>query len=358
MRLLFVAALALMMSGCFGVPAGSADLGDQVKFQYIVLDADTRQPIMWGLDNVPSDEDEYNGMALQARVRAALNGTPADLAPFFIPAGNGMESVPKAAFDQAVLNGGHAMALALNGAGTLGTGDTGLGADFERGLIGVQPGETVRIVSRDDASRDFVSKVRADKWVSEPQPIEQTIPRAAFEQNVGTPEVDQVFKFNNLFQAQVVSFDDSEVVADLLVTPGQEFDASIVGGNVVARVTEGMYQFELVLEPGAVFTLQSTPFNPAPLGLPDGTFRSIGTDGDEVVWDHTPVARALVGRDIEFHVTVEEVTPAALELGEDYGTRQSPVRKSTGGSGIPLGDDHGHDHGNDHGHDHGHGHDH
>lgn len=358
MRFLLAAAMALLLSGCFGVPPGAAEFGDTVRIQYVAIDPDTREPLAWGLDNVPrtgANPEEYNGLALQSRIRAAFDGIPAQLEPYFVSGAGGVEPVPKAAFDQAIIDAGLAMELALNQELVL--GDVGpLGFELERELVGAQVNQTLRVISRDDPTRDFHERVTADKWISDLQPLDQTIPRNTFEQNLGTPEMGQVFQFNNLFEAEVTAIDDNEVQARLLVQPDQEFDASVVGGQVVARVLGDDYRFELVLVPGEVFTIQSSPFSPAPLGLEDGTYRSVGTEGDEVVWQYASAIGALVGRDVEFVVKVLEITsPADEVLGDDYGARRSPVLAPGGAFGDDghHHDDHGHD---DHGHD-DHGHD-
>lgn len=357
MRLLFVAALAVLMSGCFGVPPGAAEFGDTVSIQYVAIDADTREPVAWGLDNVPTtgaDPAEYNGLALQSRIRAAFDGIPNQLQTYFVDSGNGIAPVPKAAFDQAVVDAGLAMGLALNADLTL--GQTGaLGFDVEQHLVGAKVNQSLTIVSRDDASRDFNNEARADKWISDAQPLAQTIPRDTFEQNLGTPALNQTFQFNNLFEARITDISATEVTAVLLVEPDQEFDASVVGGNVVARVTDEDYRFELVLVPGETFTIQSSPFSPAPLGLSDGTYRSIGSEGDEVVWQYTSVVGNLVGRDIEFIIKVTDITePAPQLLGDDYGARSSPVLAPGGFDELAAHEaaDHDHDHGHDHGHTH------
>lgn len=96
--LAFLAALALVAaSGCFGLPEGSADVGDQVVVRYTAIDAAT-------------------GATLRANQTASF---------------------------------------------TLGTGGSGLGIPFERELRGAMQGETVEVALDEDAATQIVEVSRA-----------------------------------------------------------------------------------------------------------------------------------------------------------------------------------------------------
>ena len=185
-----------------------------LTIQYVATDPDG-MPLVWSLDSVAMANTEaasYNGASLQGQVRARLGEIPAELSGFFTPQASGfIPPVPKADFDAAVAAAGLVERFHISKTFVLGSGDSGLGFDAERGMVGMMVNDTRTIHSEHDKSRDYSQIITRERWLGEAEPLSTTIEQATFEQNLGEPTVGQVFAYNNLFQAEVVSFDGTEV---------------------------------------------------------------------------------------------------------------------------------------------------
>lgn len=330
MRIAVVALLVIALSGCFGIPQGSADFGDSVAIQYVVVDPATQTPLVWSLQTVPvvdiGGAPHYNGVALNSQVKVRLgNDVPAPLNSLFIPTSTGgFEAVHKATFDSAVRDLGLLMSFSVNKEFVMGAGTSGLGFDVERGLIGISVNETTTILSEDDPSRGFSTTVRRPAELGGGEMM-RSIPRGQFESSLGTPTVGMVFQLDQVVSAAVTSFDNTTVEAQVTLQDGEDFDAAIVGSKVVARVTPTTYTF--ILEPvdGQTFAVAANPLG-TPLDLAAGTYRSIGLQGTEAVWAFSSTPAALVEVPIEVHAKITKITSVqALVPTGDYGVRTSPV---------------------------------
>ncbi len=362
MRIAVVALLAIALSGCFGIPEGSADFGDKVTIQYVVLDPATQAPLAWSLQNVPvSDIDghpHYNGVALNAQVNTRLgNDVPSQISSLFVATGQGgFQPVDKATFDGLVRDLGLLMSFGLNKEFIMGSGASGLGFDIERGLIGVSVNETTKIVSNDDPSRGFSSLVTRVAELGGGDMM-RSIPRTQFEGSLGTPTIGQVFQLDQVVSAEVTSFDNATVNTRVTLQDGEEFPADIVGSRVVARV--GPVKYAFILEPveGETFTINANPTG-TPLDLAAGTYRSVGVQGANAVWAFSATPAHLVDVPIEVHAKITKITrnDASVPEGE-YGVRSSSVMPH-----VEVINDHHHgeepahvDAGHSDGHDDGHG---
>ncbi len=330
MRIAVVALLAIALSGCFGIPEGSADFGDTVAIDYVVVDPVNHAPLVWSLDTVPvTDVDgtpHYNGVALRSQVMTRLGGAaPAGITGFFVPvATGGYQAVDKASFDNRVMELGLMMSFAVSKEFVLGDGESGLGFDVERGLIGLGVNDTATIRSDDDPSRGFSKTVRKGAELGGGD-VMRSIPRAQFEGSLGAPSVGMIFQLDQVVSAEVISFDNDTVESRVTLQDGEDFDAAIVGSKVVARVGPTKYTFMLEPTEGETFSIQANPLG-TPLDLPAGTYKSIGVDGDQAVWAFSSTPAALVETPIQVHVLVTDVKVSKATVPEgDYGVRTSPV---------------------------------
>lgn len=330
MRIAVVALLAIALSGCFGIPQGSADFGDTVAIDYVVVDPTTKAPLVWSLQTVPmvtiDGAQHYNGVALNNQLKTRLgNDIPARLQSVFVPTSTGgFEPVNKALFDGLVGEMGLLMSFSVSKEFVMGAGNSGLGFDVERGLIGLSVNDTKTIISEEDPSRGFSKMVRKPAELGGGD-IMRTIPRTQFQNSLGEPAVGMVFQLDQVVSAEVVSFTNTSVEAKVTLVDGEEFDAAIVGAKVVARVNPLTYQF--ILEPveDQTFTIQANPMG-TPLDLAAGTYRSIGLEGTEAVWAFSSTPAVLVETPIEVHVKVTKVTIGRAVVPDgDYGVRTSPV---------------------------------
>jgi hypothetical protein len=331
MRLL-VALVAIALSGCFGLPEGSADFGDQVTIEYVVLHGTTGAPILWSLEDVfssgPDGFQEYDGASLQAAVRTALGAVPADLAPYFALGADGRPAnVPVGSFDSAVIAGGHAASFSVSKSFSMGSGDSGLGFEVERGIVGMLPDEVRTIESGNDPTRGFSQEIERPRWLGNTESMLEMIERPLFEESLGAPTIGRTFQMTQSFDAEVINFTDTEVNVRLVIE--ESYPADIVGGLVVPRIVGDTFRLELVLTPGAEFNIASTPGQSAPLELSNGAYRSLRTDGDNVVWAFSASPAGTVGQPITVIVTLVEVTQGTVAgVDGSHGARQSAVMPS------------------------------
>lgn len=306
---LLIALLLAPLSGCLGVPSGAIGPGASISAVVTVTDADSGETLMFS---------------------------------------QGMN------FD-------------------VGSGESGLGFEFERALIGKSDDYEGTIIIRDDPSVEWQGPVSAQARYE--SPLVQQIPIQQFSQAFGTPVEGETFSPpNSFFDYQVVAVSGQTVSYKPLPEQGQRDEVPTIGAFLVTSV-EGDTLIQ-VLEPnvGATFrVIPPTPFNPnTPLGLAPGAYRTIGGDGASIQFEHSHVSDPnLAGRDLSIEVRVRTVQSGGDPLLEpfegNYGMRDSTTvngRANPTPDFGPLssespspadGSDDGHDHGDDH-HDDGHDH--
>ena len=270
-----LALAAILASGCLGYPAGSARPGDTVTIEYTARDPATGEAIL-------------------------LNRTA--LFP-------------------------------------LGSGESGLGPDVERSLVGMQVNET-RTVRSPAANRGFDGKQHLNATLGH-GPGTTTVPTPTLRQAFGNITAGFSFSFNQYFNATVVSVGEAETTVRL-VPNGQAQEVPDLGVRVRGIALGD--QVALALEPmvGTTFRLLLAVDD---LGLPAGSYKVEGRDGDRIAFAYTPAALDLVGRDIEVTARLVSVAPGAVpDAGGNYG-----ARRGASGTGVasltasaPGDDGHGH----------------
>ena len=282
------AALALALSGCFGVPPGSADTGDSVTIRYTAYDLDS-------------------GAALRENRTATF---------------------------------------------VVGSGSSGLGQQVERAVRGHLPNETFTVTVRDDASLDYGGLVEVNRTLA-PIPIEQSAPRADFEQYVGPASVGQTFPAYGIYDGVVTEVGNTTVHFRIQAEDGQEDPVPSVGATLVTHVGETELTRELRPVIGQTFTIAPpSPFQPStPLGLEPGSYKVLGASETKLQYSRSASTEAdLIGKDLRVQVTVLSVEPLAEPVPTDgnFGVRSSPVVNGDpssvlGGEPVPTGPTDGHD---------------
>lgn len=236
----------------------------------------------------------------------------------------------------------------------VGRGESGLGGDLEQSLVGRQENDTYTFVSEDDESRAFSEEVRTPQFLGS-DAAEGNVSIDAFNRSIGhAPEEGEVFEFNPFYDAQVVSVGETELTYRFHLEGGEQRDpVPFVGAVLVSRIEDGQLVRTLEPQEGARFTVDPpSPQNPAtPLGLEPGSYRTVGAEGGDLVYEYAPVSdSALADRPVEFEVTVVEVqslTGGSTDLEEGkYGVRGGSPYVNGDPTGVtPLGhDDVEHDH--------------
>lgn len=265
--LLAVALLAAAGSGCFGLPAGSADTGDAVAIRYTVTDLATGQVLR------------------------------SDRAASFV----------------------------------LGSGESGLGLEFERALRGQAAGSNLTFEVHGDATLGYVDVVEVDRALS-PIPSHQAVPRDEFDATpFGPAAVGKQFDAYGIYIGTVTAVNETEVsfTVSTMQEP-QENVVSSVGAVLVTTTTPTHLLRTLDPTVGATFTIQPpSPFNPStPLGLEPGSYQVTGATETKLQYlRSTSLATDLLGKDLSFTVSVLSVTAGSSgpePVDGNYGVRQSP----------------------------------
>ncbi len=365
--LLLTATLAL--SGCFGYPEGSATPGSTVTADVVALDAETGEVLVWSLSSATLDGSVAAGALAQEFERVLGDDVPASLEAFLDDGLVSAADVAAALDDAGLLHRFGAPVTFVAG------GQSDLGSDFVAGVLGVPEGSDVTFVSRDDPSLSKSKTVTTPSLLGR-SPAEGDVDLATYEAQIGpAPAVGDVFEFNIIYDAEVVAVTEDTVTYRFHIEGERQEDPADVVGAILVSYIEGDELVRL-LEPNVGATFEIAPpsaFQPSPLGLEAGSYRTVGMDEDDnLVYEVVSVRfPAVVGRDVEYRVHVVDVSAAPeAEMEGAYGVRHSPVVRgdpaTVGGDRVLGGghdhDDHahddGHDHDHDHGHDHGHGHSH
>lgn len=286
--LLAFAAAVLLLSGCFGLPEGSANTGDLVSVRYTAADLDSGETLR---------EDE------------------------------------SASFD-------------------VGSGASGLGLQFERAVRGHLAGDTFDVVVRDDPSLDYSETVEVNRslaaipieqtaprddfvtYVGEPT-VGLTFPAYGIYTGRVTGSTDDTVEFR--IEAEDGQEDPVPSVGATLVTH--------VGATTLTRELEPLVGATFSIA-------APSPFQPnTPLGLEPGSYKVVGSSGDKLQFLRSASSQAdLVGRDLRFTVTVVAVTPQGAPVPTDgnFGVRSSPMVNGDPSAALsqplPAGEDAGHDH--------------
>lgn len=290
--LLLVAALLVAAgSGCFGLPTGSADTGDAVAVRYSVFDAATGQ----------------------------------------------------------LLRSDRSVSFAL------GSGDSGLGLQFERALRGQVAGSNVTFEVHDDASLSFRQPVEVNRLLS-PIPRLQSVPRSEFDATpFGPATVGKEFDAYGIYTGVVTSLNET-LVNFTVSAQSQPQNDPVPAVGAVLRTTTTATHLVRTLDPtvGATFAIQPpSPFNPStPLGLAAGSYKVVGATDSMLQYLHADsTASDLIGKELRFTVAVVSVTAGsggAEPVDGNYGVRQSPQVNGDpssvlGDAMVPqTGDDHAH----------------
>lgn len=223
----------------------------------------------------------------------------------------------------------------------LGTDNVGFGSQFEAKLIGLQQDDELTIT---EAGPTFGPSFGIPSSFG-PIPLEGSIPRIAFESQIGEATVGEEFQPDGAFYPYVVV----EVAADsvtyrALPTDGQSNLLPELGANLVTTLAddENMNQ-ELDPIVGSRFTVEPQGDGSTILNLEVGTYEVTGGSLGDVQVAFTPVKPNVIGKDLRYEVTVVALLEGDYEaepVDGNFGVRSSPVLK---GAFNPIADD-GHNH--------------
>ncbi|HEX2065236.1 MAG TPA: hypothetical protein VHI93_00335 [Candidatus Thermoplasmatota archaeon] len=198
-----------------------------------------------------------------------------------------------------------------------------LGPGVDRALVGRAANDTFVVESSLPDTYSGTQSVPAGLGRAS---MESRVARALFEASLGPPSIGQEFRASALYNATVVALEGANVTYRLAVTDGQEIPIPDLGLKLVHRIEGDDLVRSLAPLPGATFSIEPGPGGQTPLGLPPGSYRTRGLEGDSLVFDHSAVAPAFFGKAVRFGVTVVAVHPRGpppAPTGE-YGHRSSP----------------------------------
>jgi FKBP-type peptidyl-prolyl cis-trans isomerase 2 len=274
-------------SGCFGVPPGAADTGDEVSILYTAYDLES-------------------GAVLR-------ENRTADFA--------------------------------------VGDGTSGLGEQVERSLRGHKAGETYTVTVRDDPALDYTGVVEVNRTLAPiiavqsaprsdfeqfvgPAHVNQTVPAYGVYDGIVTEVGNDTVTFR--IQAQDGQEDLVPSVGATLVTR--------VGPTELTRELRPNVGATFAIAP-------PSPFQPStPLGLAPGSYKVLGATETKLQYSRAAGEPDLVGKDLRVVVTVVDVREAAAPMptSGNYGARDSPQvdgdPSSVLGRPLPTGEPADHDH--------------
>lgn len=211
----------------------------------------------------------------------------------------------------------------------VGTGGSGLGLGFERGVRGHLVDENTTITVRDDPSLGFGKTVEVER---ELQGIEQVqdAPRRDFEANVGPATVGQTFPAFGIYTATVTGFTADLVNFTIEAQPDQHDPVPSVGAVLVSQGDGATIHRRLDPTVGATFVINPpTSANPnTPLGLAPGSYKTLGATEDKLQYAYSSSGSLdLVGKDLRFTFTITGIRPGSHDVEPvdgNYVARPSP----------------------------------
>lgn len=290
LALLAAAALALLVSGCFGVPPGAADTGDSVSIRYTAYDLDSGAVLR---ENRTKDFD-------------------------------------------------------------VGSGASGLGEQLERAVRGHKANDTFTVTVRDDPALEYKGVVEVNRSLAPipiiqsapradfeqyvgPASVGQVFPAYGIYDGVVTEVGNGTVTFR--IQAEDGQEDPVPSVGATLVTH--------VGATHLERTLDPNVGTTFAISP-------PSPFQPStPLGLEPGSYKVLGATETKLQYGYSAGEPDLVGRDLRIVVTVLDVqeNAAPVPTSGNFGVRDSPQvngdPSSVLGQPLPMPhggetDDHGH----------------
>jgi hypothetical protein len=288
----------LLLSGCTGLPEGSANTGDRVTIRYSAVDAG-------------------NGTSL----REARTVT-------FI----------------------------------LGSGESGLGLELEHAVRGRLPNETFTADVGTDRTREYSLAASADRElppIQTQQEVSRSDFESALQ--VDAEEGYEFPAYGGLYVARVTHVTNTSVTLEILAEDGERDSIPSVGATMVSRVEGSEIHRTLEAVEGARFVVYpASIYYTPPLELPPGSYIVTGQTQDKLLFKRsTSIESDLIGKALRFTVTVVSITPAEPAESDDdgnYGTRNSPQVLGDPGTvvldqpGGPLPEPDAADDGHGHGH--------
>ncbi len=342
MRALLLPSLAiLLLAGCIGIPEGTADVGDTVSVRFVAFHLETGEPLVWTLSQLPviTEKDNsttYPAPALRSVLNQAFNGTvPEAYAELFTADGDPFNNVTVESVHTLIKHRGDEMHFARTLEFQVGAGQSGLGLEVERSVRALQPGTPKTVKSATDPSRTYYDTRETNSSIG-PFELTRVISRAEFSRAGKPAEVGTQFAFNGLYDAEVTHVDDGSVTYRVLAENGRLDPIPQLGILLETQTSGDQWTWRLRPDVGQTFVIQppSSLQQETPLGLDPGSYKTLGTHGDHVLYGYNPtLLPTLLDLPVLVMIEVTSVTEGSSTIPtEDFGTRQSPVVRSVGHS--------------------------
>ena len=211
----------------------------------------------------------------------------------------------------------------------LGSGTSGLGLGFERGLRGALPNENVTFTVSDDPSLAFGKTVEVPRAL-QGIPQRQDAPRRDFEANVGPAAVGQQFAAFGIYTATVTGVTADRVNFTIEAGEHQRDPVNSVGAYLVSEPDGTTIHRSLEPNVGMTFTINPpTATNPStPLGLAPGTYKTLGATDTMLQYAHSSSGSVdLLGKDLRFKATILRLTAGSdgiQPVDGNYAARPAP----------------------------------
>lgn len=250
---------------------------------------------------------------------------------------------------------------------TIGSGQSGLGRDFERQMIGQHAGNTWTFLSEEDPSRPYGGVITTPRDQLEPFAAVQQIDVPRFTSAIGEPTEGMTFDVG-FYQGVVQTIESNTVTYEIMPRENQHDHVDFVGIILRTEVRQGTIHQILEADVGVKFTVdEPTPFNPNPPleNLVPGLYVTLGMTDTDIVYGYSGTDHGTdLAIPLEFEVTLVTLTKAAPVAFDDssFADRQSPVLFGDQEAVLALATSNAvhhadTDHSNaDHSHDDGHGH--
>lgn len=231
----------------------------------------------------------------------------------------------------------------------VGSGDSGLGLGFERGLRGHVPNEDLAFTVHDDPSLAFGKTVEVDRAL---QGIaqHQDAPRRDYEANLGpgSAVVGHTFAAFGIYTATVTGVTADRVNFTIDAKPMQRDPVASVGAYLVSDPDGTTIHRSLDPNVGQTFSVAPPSFGGStPLGLEPGTYRTLGATATKIQYAYSASgAPDLVGKDLQFKVVILRLQAGEHDVdpvGGNYVARPAPYVNGDPDSVLASGSTNTHD---------------
>ncbi len=220
---LLLATAALASSGCTGFPEDGAVPGSIITASVVALDADTNEPLVWGLSTIVAADGTVGTVALRQAFDAILKDENRTRMESLLATNATQLSVRDVS--EALASAGLLAKFGIPVTFALGSEQSGFGAQMEQALIGAENGTIKVIESRNDPTRAGYHKTVRIPQRLDVNPAQDSVDMNTFVTQISIePTVGALFDLSPTYKGRVVAIESQSATPFVPAGPDSDGD--------------------------------------------------------------------------------------------------------------------------------------